>query len=335
MEPPPPDVFHVTRDDDYVRRLRAEEEFWDGRIETPLSRTPPPMVQRYFNERLTGRSDRAWFETISDFGEFRRGCVLGAGPGKVEAHLLSRHKGLHLTFYDVSGMALARVQSLLEKEYPGRTATHQEDLNFATLPAGAYDLVLANSSIHHIANLEHLAFQVNECLTPNGFFFMYDTVSESGFRFSEEKKRLFEALAGATADHPRGPAPIQWPDSDNWGFSPFESVRSGEILEVFGRYLEEVRVRKAGTLLSLTMFVGAVPASPQQRGRLSSRRGRLLRAGAALRARLRRPKIDAARERARTDLLFMLDRIITDSGYLKPGLAFAIYRKPGAGGSSG
>lgn len=333
-EPPPPDVFHVSRDDDYLRQLRAEEEFWDRRIETPLSRTPPPMVQRYFNERLTGRGDRQWFEVISDYGEFRRGCVLGAGPGDVESYLLSRHNQLKLTLYDISGQALARAQGRLAKECPGRTDTCQEDLNFATLPAGTYDLLVAESSIHHILNLEHLAFQINQCLTPGGYFFMYETVSESCYQFSEEKKRLFQALRNATLDYPGRASPIQWPDRGNWPFSPFESVRSGEILEVFGRYLEEVRARKTGTLLSLTMFVGAVSASPQQRGRPSSRRPRLLRAGAALRARLRRPKIDAARERARTDLLFMLDRIITDSGYLKPGLAFAIYRKRGPGDSS-
>jgi hypothetical protein len=163
---------------------------------------------------------------------------------------------------------------------------------------------------------------------------MYETVSESCFQFSEEKKRLFQALTDATLDPPRRASPIRWPDRGNWAFSPFESVRSGEILEVFGRYLEEVRVREVGALLSLTLFVAAGPASPRQSGRLSDRRGRLLRAGAALRARLRRPKLDLARGRARTELLFMLDRITTDTGYLKPGLAFAIYRKRGPGDSS-
>jgi len=335
MKRSPPDVLHVSRDDDYLRQLRAEEEFWDKRIETPLSRTPTPMVQRYFNERLTGRSDRRWFETISNYGDFQRGCVLGAGPGEAESHLLGHHKQLHLTFCDISAMALARVQGRLDRDFPGRTDTRQEDLNFATLPSGTYDLVVANSSIHHIANLEHLAFQVNECLTPGGYFFMYDTVSESRFRFSEEKRGLFQALAEATADRPGRASPIQWPDPDNWIFSPFESVRSEEILDVFGWYLEEVRIRKVGALLSLTLFVGREPSPLQQSGRLSGSWGGLLRAGGALRARLRRPKIDVARGKARTELLFMLDRIITDTGYLKPGLAFAIYRKRRPGGSSG
>jgi SAM-dependent methyltransferase len=292
------------------------------------------MVERYFNERLTGESDRRWFEMIGDYGDFRRGCVLGAGPGEVQSYLLDRHNQLHITFYDISGQALARIHGRLEKEFPGRTDTRQEDLNFVTLPAGTYDLVVAQATIHHILNLEHLAFQINECLTPDGYLFMQDTVSESYFQFSEEKKRLFQAFVDATPDHPGRASPIQWPERSSWVFSPFESVRSGEILDVFGRYLEEVRVRKVGALLSLTLFVRRGSAPPQESGDLSSRRRRLLHISAALRAKLRRPRIDVARGRARGELLFMLDRIVTDTGYLQPGRAFAIYRKRRPGDSS-
>jgi SAM-dependent methyltransferase len=203
-----------------------------------------------------------------------------------------------------------------------------------SIPGDTYDLIIANSSIHHIVNLEHLAFQISECLAPDGYFFMYDNVGESYFQFSEEKKRLFQALAQATMDYPGRSAPIQWPDRSNWTFSPFESARSEEILDVFGRYLEEVRVRTVGALLSLTMFAQGGSAPPQSCAALSSRWRRLLSASAALRARLRRRRIDVDRARARTELLFMLDRIVTETGYLKPGLAFAIYRKRGTGDSS-
>ena len=336
MEQQPPDIFSVTRDDPrYLQQLRAEEEFWDSRVETPLSRTPRPAIQRYLNERLTGRSDRQWFEVTSDHGEFRRGCVLGAGPGHVESYLLGRHRELNLTVYDISGGALARLQSRLEKEFPARAEMRQEDLNFVTLPANSYDLIIANECLHHLVNLEHVAFQINNALTPDGFFFMEDTVGESYFQFSEEKKRLFETLVDATQDDPGRALPIQWPDRGSWAFSPFESVRSGEILDVFGRYLREVRVRTAGALLALTLIAAPGSGSPQTGGGRFRRLRRLARAGRALRARLLRPKLDIARGRAREELLFALDRIVCEAGYLQPGLAFAIYRKRGTGGASG
>ncbi len=335
MEPSPSDIFHVARDDGYLRRLREEEEFWDSRIETLLTRTPRPAAQRYLNERMTGRGDRQWFEVISDYGEFRRGCVLGAGPGHVESYLLSRHKELHLTVYDISGGALARLRARLESEFPGRAEMRQEDLNFVTLPAEAHDLLVANSCIHHILNLEHLAFQVNKTLTADGFFFMEDTVSESYFQFSEEKKRLYRTFIDATEDNRGRATPIQWPDRGNWIFSPFESIRSGEILDIFGRYLQEVRVRTANALLGLSLFAGPRPARPQASGGRFRGLRRMRRAGAALRARVLGPKPNLARGFARGELLFTLDSIVCDTGYLKPGLAFGIYRKRGGGDSSG
>jgi SAM-dependent methyltransferase len=221
----------------------------------------------------------------------------------------------------------------MDQGFPDRLETRQEDLNFVTLPAEAYDLVVANSCLHHLVNLEHVAFQINRCLTRDGFFFMQDVVAESRFQFSEEKKRLFEAYVDATRTERDPPVPIRWPDREHWTYSPFESVRSGEILEIFGRYLQEVSVRTANALLGLTLFgrPQLSPALPVTIGLLRPRR--LLRAASSFLARARPAKRDAAHETAAVDLLFELDRIVCDTGYLKPGIAFAIYGKRGPGDS--
>lgn len=40
------DTFHVSSDDEeYLRMLREEEEFWDTHIETLLTKTPGVAVQ--------------------------------------------------------------------------------------------------------------------------------------------------------------------------------------------------------------------------------------------------------------------------------------------------
>ena len=196
--PPPEDFFHVKQDDEeYVQMLREEEEFWDGRIETLLTKTPGPAVQRYVNERLTGDAEKLWYQTIGDEGEFTSGCVFGAGPGQVEEDLLARHPQVQLTIFDISGEALSRLQTRLDERYAGRAETRQQDLNFVDLPTEAYDLAVANSSIHHLVNLEHFAFQVNNSLVPRGRFFMQDVVGESYFQFTEDKKRMFQMINNA------------------------------------------------------------------------------------------------------------------------------------------
>ena len=111
----PQDMFIVSEDDEeYVRMLREEEVFWDTQIDTPLAREPRPAIQRYLNERLTGDPEKLWYQTIGDEGEFTSGCVFGAGPGQVEEHLLERHPQLHLTIFDISSEALARLQKRLD-----------------------------------------------------------------------------------------------------------------------------------------------------------------------------------------------------------------------------
>ena len=137
------------------------------------------------------------------------------------------------------------MQQRLDEQYSGRTETRQQDLNFVDRPSEAYDIEFANSTITHLVNLDHFAFQVNRGLTPEGRFFMADFVAESYFQFAEEKKRIYQTFIDATRHGAEPPFTIDWPSRDNWTFSPFESVRSGEILDVFGRYLLPLCVRTA------------------------------------------------------------------------------------------
>jgi SAM-dependent methyltransferase len=326
-EPAPPDVFHVAQDEEYRRLLREEEAFWDGRSETLLSKVPEEWLQRYHNERLTGDPRRQWFETIDDFGDFKRGCVLGAGPGRTEAYLLRHHEGLHLTVYDIAGEALGRIRARLENEFHGRVETRQEDLNFVALPKDSFDLIVGDSCIHHLVNLEHVAFQVNRALTPDGYFFLRDNVGESRGQFSLEKKRLYETFLRATRPEELA---LEWPDREHWVHSPFEWARSGEILEVFRRYLSETQVRTCNALLGLSLFVRR---RPESEGRALHhrvlRRARRIARGALGRLfiRLFGTERYLSRVRARTELLLQLDDILSDSGYFKPSMAFAIYRK--------
>jgi len=330
-ESPPPDVLHTVRAAAYLRDLQEEAEFWDARPQTLLTIATLPVVQEYINERLTGHRDRQWFETISEYGDFKHGCMLGAGPGDVEAHLLGRHSGLSLTIYDISGETLARLAARLEQEFAGRFEVCQEDLNFIELPPNTYDLFVADSSIHHIVNLEHLAYQVNRSLTRDGWFFLRDTVSENYFQFSDEKKRLCELAISLAYEDPRQAPPIAWPDRNDWQFSPFESVRSEEILGTFAQYFQEVSVRTAYTLLGLCLFgPQLLPTEEPPTAGLRTRLRRLLGRGRDEPSR----SITIERLQVLGDLLFALDRLAGAVGHLPPGMAFAAYRKRSGGEDS-
>jgi SAM-dependent methyltransferase len=310
------DFLQVRADDaEYVRMLQEEEAFWDSHDETLLTHEPLPAVQAYLNERWTGDPAKSWFEAVGEKGPFTKACIFGAGPGEVEEHLLSRHADLQIDVLDISGEALSRLDRRVTR-FKNRVRTRQQDLNFVELPANTYDLIIANASLHHLVNLEHVAFQANRALTAQGRFFIEDTVGESYFQFEDEKKQVYQSLIAATNDSSQPPASIDWPDRDNWQFSPFESVRSAEILDVFETYLEPVEVRVAGSLLFLTLFVRRPQRTWGPRSFLSSVYYDLVAKPSAI-----------ARGIAHGELLFYLDSLTCDSGRLRPGQAFAEYRK--------
>ena len=147
---------------------------------------------------------------------------------------------------------------------------------------------------------------------------MEDVVGESYFQFTEEKKRIYQTYIDATRNSTEPRSQVVWPSRENWMYSPFESVRSGEILDVFARYLAPLRIRTAGALLALTLF-----RQPDDS------RGRLGRVIDEVRTRLLRRGLSVTSGRARGELLFLIDGLVCDSGRQAPGQAFGIYGRRG------
>jgi SAM-dependent methyltransferase len=322
----PADIHYTARDEEYLRRVSAEAEHWDLRPEDVFPPETVPKLQAYYNERFTGDCDSQWYEVIPKYGEFTHGCALGCGPQALERRVLALNPSLHLTFYDISGVALSQRLRQLGSEFPGRVEIRQEDLNFALLPENAYDFIISQSAMHHIVNLEHAAYQANNALTSNGVLFLRDFVAESRLQFCEMKKRTFEAIAYATGPRLEAPLRFDWPDTDNWQYSPFEAVRSGDILQVFRTYLQEVELHVAGAMTSLLLYARLPPNPAQPRctplRKLTSPLARWWTARAASRLRNR-----MFQKQQLGDLLIIVDRIVSEAGCLTPALAFGVYRK--------
>lgn len=319
------DVFHIERDAGYERLVREEAAYWDQPQPFGVDVTTPETAP-YQNRRLTGDASRAWFETIADYGPFRRGLALGTSGVKLEASILRQNPGLHLTFCDISQASLAARADELGREFPGRVETREVDLNFAEFSADSFDLIVSASSIHHIANLEHVAYQANRALTADGYFFLQDYVAESHFDFSDEKRRVFEAvLAEERARHPQIAGwYIEWPQREQ--HSPFEAVRSAEILGVLRAYLREERLASAGALLTMLLLLRyREPRAPVGRGGANSMLGRI--AARVMRRRLTPRDDRTALLRLIASDLIVLDEILCDAGVLLPSNAFAMYRK--------
>jgi SAM-dependent methyltransferase len=311
-------------DSEYIELAEAEAGFWQKiqmySLESVEKVQADGPYERYVNGRLTGNSKVSWEMTISRYGDFRRGLVLGMGAPSAEERILRHNPDLHLTLVDISEGPLQRHHRFLTRKYPGRVETRLADLNFIELDSCTYDLIVSSGTIHHVLNLEYLASQINQALTDHGWFFLEDYVGEPRWQFSDVKRRIFQAIITRQMERERTSPELVWESDET--LSPCCGVRSNETLDVLPRFLHQQELRTAGALLGPRMR-SKCAAPPPVRWNL-----RLV--AYLFRNRVRR-LVGARKERflnqRHIDELTLVSDILEDAGVIKPTVAFAIYRK--------
>lgn len=332
-------ILRIRRDDpEYLRQAEAEMKFWHEKhawgLEAVEQVQAEGPVDFYFNERFTGDKNVPWYETVARRGTFRRGAMLGTSSMIREARILETNPALHMTFFDISEGPLQRRLDLLGKRFPGRVQIQVADLNFVEFQPDQFDLIASSSTIHHVTNLEFLAYQINRGLTPDGVFLLEDYVGERRFQFDDEKKRIYEQVFNRDLARQGNRQPgLIWLDTSD--LSPFCGVRSADILDVFRSYLQEVEVRTAGALtVALTRSRPAIDEthSPWITDDWVLRQPKWRFLLGVLRHKL--PWLLGRHESAQSLLdprfleeLFTVGDVLVDANVLKPGVAFATYRK--------
>jgi SAM-dependent methyltransferase len=327
-------------DPEYVRLAEAERRHWHELHPHSLEALEPKYglgpIDRHTNLRFTGDEKVSWEETISRYGCFRRGLMLGTTSLETEARILETNRSLHLTFVDLTDGPLARIQNVLGARFPGRVDTQVADLNFLDVPPATMDVIISSSTIHHVTNLEFLAYQINRALRSDGYFFLDDYVGEPRFNFSAGRRKLYQAIFDREEDRQKtGRRELVWSDSSD--LSPFCALRSDEILPVFSEYLEERSRRTTDALVAPLSRSRPGPApgatgSPFDSGDWIKQMSTLKFLTMLLRSRfprlfgkMRSPQEFLSREFM--DALFLVGDVLGDANLLQPTRAFCIYRK--------
>ncbi|MGH7788432.1 MAG: class I SAM-dependent methyltransferase [Candidatus Binatia bacterium] len=321
-------------DEQYRHQAASEAAFWQqvpaGSLEACQDQQHEGPLDLAVNRRFTGDERVPWYETIARHGPFRRGAFLGTSSLVSEARILETNPSLHMTFYDLSDGGLVRRVEALGARFPGRVDTCRADLNFVDLPAASYDLIASSSTVHHVTNLEYLGWQINRALTPGGYFFLQDYVGEPRFQFDTAKRRVYHALYNR--DRARQGLPgtdLSWLDTSD--LSPFCGLRSDEILDVFRGQLDQVGLQIAGALtvpiLRSRACLDAVdsPWRSDAWVNQSARRRWWEQLRKALTGRWRSQQSLLLPEFCNE--IVLIGDVMADAGVLKPGVAFATYRK--------
>jgi SAM-dependent methyltransferase len=172
---------------------------------------------------------------------FEKGLTLGCGAGRLERYLLTN--GVCQSFHgiDISEDAVAEAEATAEREALPLTYA-VGDLNFATLPVKTFDLVVAQTSLHHVLFLEHVAEEVWKTLKKGGYLWIHDFIGETQGQYDAERLTLMNQILALLPEkfrvnhvNKRTVTQIQRPEPGRLG-SPFEKIRSEEIVEIFERW---------------------------------------------------------------------------------------------------
>jgi len=172
---------------------------------------------------------------------FEHGLTLGCGAGRCERDLISR--GVCRSFHgiDISEHAVTKAREIA-KEHSLPLTYEVADLNFVKLPEKAFDLVVAQTCLHHILFLEHIADQIWRSLKNDGYLWIHDFVGETQFQYDDKRLEIINQILGVLPDKLRKNTmtgqtitEIKRPEPERL-CSPFESIRSAEIIPVFQRW---------------------------------------------------------------------------------------------------
>jgi SAM-dependent methyltransferase len=173
--------------------------------------------------------------------KFEHGLTLGCGAGRFERLLV--HRGVCRTFHgiDVSEKAVATAREIAKNE--NLPLTYEvADLNFVELPEKRFDLVVAQTSLHHVLFLERVAEQVWRALKSDGYLWIHDFIGETQGQHDPKRLSMMNRILAILPEkfrknkiNGRLITEIKRPKPGHLA-SPFESIRSGEIIPVFQRW---------------------------------------------------------------------------------------------------
>src|SRR5256885_11245668 len=118
--------------------------------------------------------------------KFEHGLTLGCGAGRLERALVQG--GICRSFHgiDISEKAIAAARDTAKKE--DLPLTYEvADLNFVQLPEKTFDLVAAQTSLHHILFLERVAEQVWRSVKNDGYLWIHDFIGETQWQYDSRR----------------------------------------------------------------------------------------------------------------------------------------------------
>jgi SAM-dependent methyltransferase len=237
----------------YQRLLPREAAFWEKANYETFFAGAHDVTTRDRNLAYTGNAERTWIEDLAARGPFRSVAVLGCDGGQAETEWLRAGGSERLDVYELSSGVIAKVRARLGPLAAGVRFV-PTDLNFVELPAGAYDLIWSSDCLHSITNLEHLYAQVARALRPGGLFAFQSYIGEPRLQYDASRLARVNAVLRTVPARFRHVETVVPPDVA-WNMSPFQAIRSHDVLPLAHAHFTVVHEAHAGRLFPLSTML--------------------------------------------------------------------------------
>jgi SAM-dependent methyltransferase len=257
-------------DPDYAASLAAESRKWGDHLHVEASGEwhawlDHPLISLHYRSRalLDGLPWEVW--AGRRLGRpAALSLDLGCGAAMKSLAVFEAGSASELHGIDISEDRIAEAERMrIGRGIPGEFRV--ADVNTVTLPRNTYDLIFSSHSLHHFLALEHVMAQVHDALTPDGLFILEEFVGPTQFQWTDRQIDVVRTLMSLLPEDLRT---LRWgavkpyegrPEvKDVVAASPFESIRSAEIVPLFRRFFRVVELRPLGGTLQHLLYNGIV-----------------------------------------------------------------------------
>jgi SAM-dependent methyltransferase len=191
---------------------------------------------------------------------------LGCGHGFLERALVAMGIADRVDGIDLSAGAIEEARRLAADAGIDRHIEYRvADLESADFPRGAFDMVFAHHSMHHIEDLDGLCVAVRRALRPGGIFHLNEFVGPDRFQWTDDQLYHLNAFCEALPERYRRLAsgqvrpPVERPTIPQMiAADPSEAIRSSAIIETVRRHFRVMELRELGGALLHVGLTGII-----------------------------------------------------------------------------
>jgi SAM-dependent methyltransferase len=258
----------------YAKAMQREANVW-GRYFTDEDLSIRRKEDQLASKELgIGKNSIGLHQVLKSLELPFNNCLsLACGSGRAERKFIENCYCNNIHGIDISKPAINEAINLSN----GMPITYEvQDLNKAILKNNDFDLVITQTCLHHIIELEHLILEIVKCLRPGGYLWVNDYIGETQFQFSDEKLSLVNKILENLSENYRYdsvhlrklPSKLARRPIGQLA-SPFEAIRSAEIMPILFKYFDVVKCSESNAIFHLLCPVGTrVEFSKTAEGRI-------------------------------------------------------------------